>query len=243
MRNHAWPKSNLSGFTLMELSVAIAIFMILAGLVIVNLRYGNQVTKLKNAATELAQNIRLIQSYASSGKTFKICSDNSNPCERDSDCEPATCGEEAVPKGGFGLKFIDEPAEVNHYTLFIDPKGCKRFSMTGLTVSTINLPQDIVISELYLDDQITGFTAVDLLFQAPTAKAFLNAKCTNCIGVAAEYCVCDADDGLCPGGGVFINQEINSTEAKELKITLKNSAINKMRNIIVNRVSGKVSVE
>lgn len=240
-------KSKLAGFTLMELSVAIAIFGILAGLIIVNLQYGNQANRLKEAANELAQNIRMMQNYAISGKTILVCDGGSNdgkPCQDVSQCPGTpngTCNKYAVPKGGFGIK-LNRAFEVTKYTLFADVNGCKRYdSVEALPAGIIELSEnkDIKIVALKIDDDATN-VSVDLVFQPPLPTTFLNAGCANCY--PSDPCGCNA--GICGGGGSLLTQKtISGVEGKELAITLWHEKINKSKTVRVNRISGKVSVD
>lgn len=239
-------KQNFLGFTLVELSVAIAIFMILAGLVMVNLQYGNRANRLKEAANELAQNIRMVQSNAISGKTVLVCNGGDNtdkPCSSDGDCTPIdpsnTCSKYLVPKGGYGIKFLDElQNQTKFYTFFIDVDGCKRYDDNGkeqMVNGVIDLSQDkdIAIDELKIDGGTTDITTAELVFQPPLPTVFLNANCQNCSPSPCEPC----DRAICTHGGSLVSQ------GDELEIVLRHEIINKTKSVKVNRISGKVSVE
>ena len=230
-------KTKSAGFTLMELSVAIAIFLILAGMIIVNLQYGNQKNRLKDSATELVQNIRLMQNYASSGKVIKICkggNEAGQQCKGDSDCADGngTCG--LVPSGGFGIKFLQEIGCVNKYTLYYDLDGCKHYiASSDLVEKEVTLPDSICIDKLEVTNAEQPPASVDLVFQPPLATAYINVRCENCYVLPCGDC----SSGTCESGGRL------ASDGDELKITVKHDKINQSKIITVNRLSGKVSIE
>lgn len=101
------PNSKL-GFTLLEITVVIAIISLLAVIILVNYRGGEKQSALLRSTHRLAQNLRQVEEMAiSSRKT------------------PPEFGEEVFPQGGYGIYFEIDPAAPKgyHIILFADCDG------------------------------------------------------------------------------------------------------------------------
>lgn len=233
-------KNNNRGFTLAELLVVMAIFGVIVAIVIVNFQYGNKNADLKDAAMELIQNIRTLQSWASSGKEVLVCDEASGaeankPCNDDNDCggEVNSCSKKLVPRGGYGIKIQDED-EVTFYKLFIDVDECKLCGNVQadfcdketMTDGKVSLQKNVEIDEILIDES-NSFIAAHLVFQPPTGKIYLNAYCSN-----EQTC---ASTGICPSGGTLKSYD-------KLEIILKHTQTNKTQKIEVSTISGKIGL-
>ncbi|MFH1867263.1 MAG: type II secretion system protein [Patescibacteria group bacterium] len=81
-----------SGFTLMELLVSVAIFLIITGLVIVNFRSGRYRDELVGAAEAIQTSLREMQTAYNSGDTVECVT-----------------GEKEPPANGFGVEITEIP--------------------------------------------------------------------------------------------------------------------------------------
>ena len=221
------------GFTLTELLVVMAIFGLLLLLVVINFQYGNKNADLRDSATELIQNIRMLQSWASSGKEIRVCGngiDENKPCDLNENCD-GDCDQYLIPTGGYGIKLLDTEA-VKSYQLFIDVDGCERCDDgEELVNGIISLKGNVIIKELAIDGT-TSFVKADLIFQPPTSKIYLNA---NCIDENSNQVQC-IEGGICIGNATLEN------EGKVLTITLEHEETGNRQEIEVNAISGKIGL-
>jgi len=112
------------GFTLLELTVVIAIIILLSGIVLSNYRVGEKEYTLLRSAQKLAQDLRRAEELALSAKAYP--------------------GAPSSFKGGFGVNF-----QINSisYTLFADLNDNKVFD-PGEDLEILNLEKKVKISGL-----------------------------------------------------------------------------------------------
>lgn len=120
-------RNEQSGFTVLELLIIAAIFVIVAGLVLVNLKKGENQTSFLLATEEVASQIRMAQTQALTG----------------------SIQEEIVASGGFGLYFdLNQP---DQYLLFRDDGDQVYESAVDAALSSTALPAGISLSALSND--------------------------------------------------------------------------------------------
>ena len=97
------------GFTLVEMLVSLAIFGVISGFVMANLRVGGQGDELRLSSQLVASAIRRIQTMAVAGQTVYFCRKSgeitgSKLCStgKDTECLEGSCVKE-TPPGGYGL--------------------------------------------------------------------------------------------------------------------------------------------
>ena len=119
---------NRKGYSLLELLIAISLFVIISLIVMNNFRQGQKMDDLRTAAVELVSNFREVQILGMSGQVINICHEGGNdllPCTTDTDCPDGECG--LVPIGGFGTTIKPVAEGVNGITACHDvaaTKGC-----------------------------------------------------------------------------------------------------------------------
>jgi len=123
------------GFTLIEITVVVAIIIILASIFIANYREGEKQFALQRSAHQLAQDLRGVQEMAMAGQEF----DN------------------FFPAGGYGIYFEEG---LNSYILFADCDGDGKYDESGdasncdpETADPDN-PYPEMIERVYLEDDI-----------------------------------------------------------------------------------------
>jgi len=99
------------GFTLVEMLVSLAIFGVITGFVMANLRVGGQGDELRISSQLVASAIRRVQTMAVAGQTVYFCRQTGElvgsklcPTGQDAECPEGTCAKE-IPPGGFGVHF------------------------------------------------------------------------------------------------------------------------------------------
>lgn len=122
-RKHGAKKRNGksgAGFTLPELLVSIAVFVILASVVLANFRQGGYSDDLRATADELVANIRRVQNLAVAGALVRYDTNGKSISNTNRDREDPPTGEQ-VPAGGYGISinWIE-----NYYTMFADFATC-----------------------------------------------------------------------------------------------------------------------
>lgn len=119
---------NKGGFTLLELLVSIGIFTLLATLIFVNFRFGNDVQNFEQAPKELAESLRSVQNMALSGVTAPT-----------NDADPRS----VAPAYGI---YFEYPAGTE-YILFADNNGDSVYAPSDDTLlQTMPLKTDISLN-------------------------------------------------------------------------------------------------
>lgn len=102
---------NNKGFTLLEITVVIAIITLLSAIFLANYRGGEKQFALQRSSHKLAQDIRTVEEMALSSREFK-----------------ESGGGLAFPRGGYGLYFT---ANSSSYILFVDCDNEKDYDTWG----------------------------------------------------------------------------------------------------------------
>lgn len=132
------PRSNprlfasTKGFTLLELTVVIAIIILLSGIVLTNYRVGEREYALLRSAHKLAQDLRQVEKMAMASETL-----------------PSSSGG-WFPQGGYGIYF-NQQENPNSYTLFADCNNNQNLD-TVYTCIENSAPEEI--KELFLEEKI-----------------------------------------------------------------------------------------
>lgn len=218
-----------SGFTLVELLVAMAIFGLLSALVIANFSKGTETNKFKQASLEFAQNIRLAQNYAISGKSLWRCAGNKAlACTTDTQvavCASAVPCENKVPAGGFG---VDITSGV--YNIFTDQSESGGPSRTFDPIADgsaiiveymLSMSSNIASIKYYkLSDQseklsMDGVT-IDITFEPPTGIIHFCINQNNCSALDSETTI-------------------------DFLIANNNDPGHNCRQVTINKISGQIS--
>jgi len=145
-------KNDQKGFTLVELTVVIAIIILLSGLVLTNYRVGEREYALLRSAQKLAQDLRRAQKMAMASETL-----------------PAKCGGE-FSAGGYGIYFVTAS---NSYILFADCDDNGEYDLGPEKIEEIFLESKIKISTLSSDPfslNITFFPPDPTIIIKPSAN-------------------------------------------------------------------------
>ncbi len=133
------------GFTIIELLVAISIFIVVTSLVVANFRRGARSDELKIAASGLASTMRRAQTMALAGEAING----------------------AVPAGGYGVRVAQ--SEPGRYIIFSDIDGNKIYG-TGeeLNGGITSLPANIIINA------VSPTPTADVVFKPPKPTIYIN---------------------------------------------------------------------
>ncbi|MDD4271923.1 MAG: hypothetical protein PHF50_03930 [Patescibacteria group bacterium] len=138
---------NLSGFTLIELTVSIFIVVMMSGLFMVNYHDTNKRSELGVIKQKLASDIRLAQNYSLGSKTYDGVT---------------------TPGGGWGVHF--DLTDPTRYIIFADknaPNGDQAYDASE-AVETKTLPAGITI------DSLSPADTVDIVFFPPDPITYIN---------------------------------------------------------------------
>jgi len=142
-RTYQRQSASTKGFTLLELTVVIAIIILLSGIVLTNYRVGEREYALLRSAHKLAQDLRTVEKMATASETLPSAI---FPSDKDNG---------GFPKGGYGIFFQNNS---NSYILFADCDGDKEYDETGAALScaeaTSDTPYPEGIKELFLEEKI-----------------------------------------------------------------------------------------
>ena len=140
-----------AGFSLIELLVVTAIFVILSGVVLANnSRFGNRIV-LQNLAHDIALSIREAQIYGIAVKRYGVDQFNT----------------------GFGMHF----APGSGYELFADVNKNGIWD-AGETVKATSIAAGYQISDICAPDSTCGATRLDVLFRRPEPDACISTNGT-----------------------------------------------------------------
>lgn len=125
-----------AGFTLLELSISLIIFVLITAFAIANIKGGTRNEKLKTARTQLIEDLKKMQNYSLTGRT----------CETG---DAASCTAGSVPARGYGL-YITRCASNCSYVLFSDTlAGGVDYHYDGgeqLNNGIVKFNKDIIVS-------------------------------------------------------------------------------------------------
>ena len=134
-------KNDQKGFTLLELTVVIAIVILLSGIVLTNYQVGEREYALLRSAYKLAQDLRTAEKMAMASEMLPSSFD----------------GVGGFPKGGYGIYFQNASSS---YILFADCDGDKEYDASGAALSCADAaipghpPYPEKIKDLFLEEKI-----------------------------------------------------------------------------------------
>ena len=149
-----------NGFTLLELTVAIAIVSIMSAVVIFQYNGYRDSRALVLGETQVINDIRMAQ-----GRTYNTLKDNGS-----------------FPEGGYGIKFTKNSTK---YTIFADSNndgahnGDEDSENDGdEDFEIVELPENVKISDLKkdIDTVISSPASVDVIFQPPYGKVLIDGS-------------------------------------------------------------------
>ncbi len=230
------------GFTLIELSVVIAIMGILLAFVLANLQKGQRNTQLRMSAQQLVDDIRSAQNMTLVGTTIPVCRyvdpTDANTIKYKEDCSQvgASCTDNAytctsiVPPGGFGIYFNKD--QQDRYTIFGDyGKATRVNSLNNVyksnpviysteadsVVRIVPLPPNVNIDMIKITSQFDPPTGVTCILNG-SSKTFYPWDGTNGqqnSSVALAWTL--------PKGQLYANfMNINFTNAPNVPVTPPN---------------------
>ena len=169
------------GYTLIELTVSMAVIVILSSIALVNFRGHDKRNKVDLAAYKLASDIRKVQGYALSLKEFDF---------------GGGLGLE-IPMGGWGLYLRDQAANNGGYYFFADDGDHRRqnnedYGGEVLFPSDVNIKQN---TGLFIDG--SGENPVFISFAPPNPTVWLcDNQGANCASttMVAEIKITDSDN-------------------------------------------------
>lgn len=188
-----------SGFTLTELLVVIAIMGLFLSLVLANYAGQRGIRDLRIAQNELATNVRKVQSFSASSR------DTAN-------------------------------GSVKYYVLKLDKASSNGYDVQAIlsnlqlesSLERINLPPDIVISNLRLEQpygsRLQEYDCVQIAFALPFNKVYIDPNCTIDLTVKDPVGLTSLSNSL-------------------LRVTLTSTQANTTRQVVINGVSGAVTME
>jgi prepilin-type N-terminal cleavage/methylation domain-containing protein len=225
------------GFTLAEMLVVIALTGLLTIMVMANFKHGNYSNDLRQASTELLQNIRLAQNYTIGGNSINYCSEgdlahryhvctantNTDCCSDINSCS-GIC-KNGVPQGGYGIVIYS----TDNYKIFGDTNNDGVFSnppQYSEASDYIAVNKDISAKKIHIKE-------FELSSLAPPPSPVVPST-TNFIVVRFSP----------PEGTVHFYNGQSGAEiaATTLTISISSDNIpNICRHIVINSVSGQVS--
>ncbi len=161
------PSRGEKGFTLVEMLVAIGIFVILGTVGLVSFMRNRRNTDLEASVSELASNVRKMQSYTRSGKSID------NPNIPGPDLE--------VPRA-YGISFdrINYPGQYKMYADFGTLSNWQYDEVdTGdgidVLIDTYDLARNTLINYLSATNLRAEYERLDIVFEVPTSKLIISA--------------------------------------------------------------------
>ena len=135
---------NNSGFTLLEIMVAIGIIAIISGMIVQQESFSTRVQEVGVASQDLVDNFRKVQSYSLALKKFET--------------EP----EDVFPTGGWGLHFSDS----RFYTIFADIDGDADYSANEF-FEKVELPGAAVLEDIKVNGTSLFPNVLAVTFEPP----------------------------------------------------------------------------
>lgn len=162
------------GFTLVELLIVMFIIGVLTVAIIINFNRGDKTQDLRSVSTQLVQQLRFAQAYATGGNSINFCRQGSSDNEYESCADDVFCGGGAgdctngVPPGGYGIHF----AAVSSYVLFADTNTLQHSYSTEEPVirreDTQQTNVGVTAYRVGADTYVPQTNPLDVVFTPPT---------------------------------------------------------------------------
>jgi prepilin-type N-terminal cleavage/methylation domain-containing protein len=146
---------NQKGFSLLELTVVMAIMGIAASITITQYSKNRESKALSLSVKQVVSDIKMVQNY-----TYGILKFNDSV---------------GFPAGGYGIRFSQNS---DSYIIFGDEDSNKFYKNDNSEkFQTINLPRSVKINLLEVDGSIVN--PVDLVFSSPYGEVYINGNNKN----------------------------------------------------------------
>ncbi|MEA1937418.1 MAG: four helix bundle protein [Patescibacteria group bacterium] len=143
--------NNKNGFTLLELTIVMAIISIMSIIVIVGYSSQRDSKALSLGESQIINDIRIAQ-----GKSYNILSINGT----------------SFPEGGYGIRFTEDS---NKYLIFADNDNNRIYTNMTENYEEVELPKNVKISCLEKGSGCLGSGGfADIVFQPPYGKVFID---------------------------------------------------------------------
>ena len=166
---------NARGFTLIEMLISLAIFAVVTGMVVANLRVGRQGDEVRFASQLAASAIRRAQTLAISGERVFMCRQGVNDGHtclsgQIDECPGGSCARR-VPSG-YGVRFSTAEEDRMKMLLYADGgEPANRVFDPGETVRS----DSIAPSQLVVIDSVSPAGAtLDIVFAPPKPTVYVN---------------------------------------------------------------------
>ncbi len=162
------------GFTLIEMLVSLAIFVIVTAFVTANFRAGRQSDELRIASQLAASSLRRAQSFALAGQTTTFCRGGANDLREclggtDVECVGGACVRE-VPHG-YGVHFSTVDPARQRIVFFADTNGNHAYDDGEAIRSDAVSPGTSVVVNT-VNPSATG--VLDVVFDPPNPTVYFN---------------------------------------------------------------------
>ncbi len=161
---------NKNGFTLIEILVATTIIVILASMMLFNIKGGQKQLTLQMSVNKMAQDVRRAQEMAMGAKEFSG----------------------SIPMGGYGLYFDKSQLGDTTYLIFADLDGDGSPDLPREEVERINLEKDIKFKTFYMGASEYAFAY--FVFIPPDPQTCIN----SCSSDTVKIIISTTDDLINP---------------------------------------------
>lgn len=167
-------------FTLIEVLVVAAIFVVLSMADLINYRKSDRSRRLSAAADELASRIKTAQGMAYANTKQMICSTDNLVCKSGSACDatyPTNCNNQYVPR--YGVRF-DTDSTKTKYMVGADYANFGNFVVgEAITNGVVTLPSGIIINSV-TPAQVAGAYDINYIYDSANASPFVTCS-SNCL--------------------------------------------------------------
>lgn len=211
------PRLGRKGFTLIEAMVSVAILGLLAGIVTTNLTESRRTEELNSAARIVVADIRSAQARALTVKNVSFCQDNTDAwisCELGSTACKVSSPCSPVPPDGVGIHFSQNSSTYAYYGIMNGPGN--DFSRTSAQQNFFYRRFDLSGAPNVVVDTISS-----TLPSGTESDVFFQRQ----------------------NGVMRLNACLACAEPPSLLITLKHVQNNKTKQVRVNALTGRISIE